>query len=338
MTQGAPRRMRVAVCTGPRQIEIRERPPPEVNAGKVLVRVTLCALCGSDLHVWRGSGYRQYPYSPGHEFGGVIEEAGKASGGLAPGQRVVVDPNLGCGDCEFCERGRPNLCPRLKTRPVKSNGGLADYVALDHRMVHPLPDELPDELSHYVEPLSCALHMVHTADPDPGARVLVFGAGSTGKLVGAALSLSGIQPVFVELSDRRRREVTRLFGAEALSPQELDASGFAGEVEAAIECTGSAAAVAQAIRSLRKGGRLVVAGLFGESDRGDIPLDEITTKELEIVGAWLNPGTFVKALEMAVQLRDLLSDIDTEVFPLDEVAKAFERAALPEAPKVLVRP
>ena len=304
----------------------------------VLVRVRLCALCGSDLHVWRGSGYRQYPYSPGHEFGGVIEEAGKAGGGLTPGQRVVVDPNLGCGECEFCQRGRPNLCERLKTRPVKSNGGLADYVALDHRMVHPLPDDLPEELSHYVEPLSCALHMVHRADLSPGGRVLVFGAGSTGKLVGAALSLSGVQTVFVELSQKRRREATRLFGGEALSPQELDASGFAGEVEAAIECTGSAAAVAQAVRSLRRGGRLVVAGLFGESDRGDIPLDEITTKELEVVGAWLNPGTFAKALAVAAQLRDLLSHIDTEIFSLDEVAKAFERAARPEAPKVLVRP
>jgi len=330
--------MRVAVCTGPKQIEIQERPRPEVPAEKVLVRVTLCALCGSDLHVWRGSGHKQYPYSPGHEFCGVIEEAGKGLAGMTPGQRVVVDPNLGCGDCDFCRRGRPNLCERLKTRPIKSNGGLADYVALDYRMVHPLPDELPDELSHYVEPLSCALHMVQRAELSVGARVLVFGAGATGKLVGAALSLSGIQPVFVELSDRRRRDVVRLFGAEALSPQELDASGFVGEVEAAIECTGSAAAVTQAIRSLRKAGRLVVAGLFGGSGGSDIPLDEITTKELEIVGAWLNPGTFAKALEMAVKLRDLLSDIDTEVFSLDDVAEAFERAARPEAPKVLVRP
>ena len=330
--------MRVAICTGPKQIEVQERPRPEAHAEKVLVRVTLCALCGSDLLAWRGSGYKQYPYSPGHEFCGVIEEAGKALVGMTPGVRVVVDPNLGCGDCDFCERGRPNLCERLKTRPIKSNGGLADYVSLDHRMVHPLPEQLPDDLAHYVEPLSCALHMVQRAELSAGARVLVFGAGATGKLVGAALVLFGIHPVFVELSDRRRRDVTRLFGTEALSPQELDGSGFAGAVEAAIECTGSAAAVTQAIRSLRKAGRLVVAGLFGDSGRSDIPLDEITTKELEVVGAWLNPGTFTKALDMAVQLRDLLSEIDTEVFSLDEVAKAFERAARPDAPKVLVRP
>lgn len=330
--------MRVAVCTGPKRIEVQERPRPEAHADKVLVRVTLCALCGSDLHVWRGSGHKQYPYTPGHEFCGVIDEASTALGGITAGQRVVVDPNLGCGDCDFCKRGRPNLCPRLKSRPVKSNGGLADYVALDYRMVHPLPDELPDNLAHYVEPLSCALHMVHRADLSPGARILVFGAGSTGKLIGAALSLSGIQPVFVELSDRRRREVARLFGTEAVTPRELDRSGRMGAIEAAIECTGSAGAVTQAIRSLRKGGRLVVAGLFGDSGGSDIPLDEITTKELEIVGAWLNPGTFAKALDMAVRLRDLLSGIDTEVFSLDEVAKAFERAAHPEAPKVLVRP
>ena len=144
--------------------------------------------------------------------------------------------------------------------------------------------------------------------------------------------------MFVELSDRRRRETAVLFDAEALSPAEVDESGFAGEVEVAIECTGSAAAVAQAIRSLGRAGRLVLGGLFGTGGLSVLPLDEITTKELEIVGAWLNPGTFGRALDMAVQLRDLLSRIDTESFPLDDVAAAFGRAASSDAPKVLVKP
>jgi threonine dehydrogenase-like Zn-dependent dehydrogenase len=96
--------------------------------------------------------------------------------------------------------------------------------------------------------------------------------------------------------------------------------------------------VAQAIRSLSKAGRLVLAGLLGGTAGTDIPLAEVTTKELEIAGAWLNPGTFADALEMVGQMGDILSGLDTAVFSLGDVAEAFELAARPDAPKVLVRP
>lgn len=330
--------MRVAVCTAPNCIEVQERSVPELGAEQVLMRVALCGVCGSDIAVWRGSARQQYPYTPGHEFCGVIEDMAHAFVGLEPGQRVVVDPNLGCGRCSFCLQDRPNLCDQLKSRPIKSNGGLADYVALDYRMVHPLPDAIPDNLAHFVEPLSCALHMVSRAGPEAGTRVVVLGAGSTGKLVGAALRFLGGEPVFVEVSEKRRLEVSRLLRAEALSPDELEVSDLMGTIEVAIECTGSADAVAQAIRSLRKAGRLVLAGLFEDASGTGIPLADITTRELEVIGSWLNPDTFTKALAAVVQLRDLLSCLETDRYPLDGVAEAFELAARPDAPKALVIP
>ena len=325
--------MKTAVCTRPDHVELQERPVPELKAGFVLIRVSVCGICGSDVAAWRGSGHKTFPHSPGHEFCGVIERMGEGVPGLALGQRVVINPNLGCGACRFCEMGRPNLCDSLKTRPIKSNGGLAEYVALDYRMAHPLPDGLPDELAPFVEPLSCALHMADAARVEPGDRVAIFGAGLTGFLTGMVLASAGADVVLVEPAERRRRRA-----AELLDLPVVAAGAPAGEIDAAVDCSGSGHAVAEAVRALRKAGRLILAGLVASPDGAGISLIDVTTKELEIKGAWLNPNTFDRAIETAAASKDVLQNLETETFSLDDVKAAFVRAASPDAPKVLVRP
>ena len=330
--------MRVAVCTRPDHIELQEWPLPQTEAEQVLVRVKVCGVCGSDVAAWQGSGHKQYPYSPGHEFCGTIEQMGSEVMGLSLGERVVIDPNLGCGQCPFCEMGKPNLCDYLKSRPIKSNGGLGDYVALDYRMVHALPAQLDDDLAPFIEPLSCALHVAGCARVEPGEQVMVFGAGVMGRLVGLALRPSGARLVYVEPAQRRRAEIADLLGVEALAPAEVEPSGLVGRVDVAIDCSGSAHAVAQAIGALRKAGRLVLAGLVMQPEGAGISLMDITTRELEVTGVWLNPDTFETAIDLALESRDLLANLRTQTFGLEEIEHAFELAASPDAPKVLVRP
>jgi len=330
--------MRVCVFRSAKCVELEERPVPEVRDRFVLVKVGVCGICGSDVAAWQGIGGKGFPYSPGHEFCAVVAQTGRAVSGLEAGQRVVIDPNLGCGVCRFCTMGRPNLCDALKTRRIKSNGGLADYVALDGRMVYALPEGLPDELAPFVEPLSCALHMVDVADVKSAGLVAVFGAGSMGTLVGMALQSRGAEVFFIEPHETRRQRVSRLLGVRAMTPEELPGSELVGRVDAAIECSGSARAVAQAIALLRKGGRLVLGGLVGQAPGAGIPLGDITRKELEVCGSWLNPNTFGAAIDLALSSRKALSQIPAETFPLDDVGAAFARAMSADAPKVLVRP
>jgi L-iditol 2-dehydrogenase len=305
--------------------------------GQVLVEVALCGICGTDLDVWHGSGHRAYPYSPGHEFCGTIQQIGAGVAGLAAGQRVVVDPNLGCGACEACRRGRPNLCEHLKTRNVKSNGGLSEYVALHHRMVHALPDSLPDALAPFVEPLSCALHAVQIARMEPGERVAVFGAGTMGLLTGMILNTVGCRLTVVEPAQVRRGQAAELYGARALTPAELAGRSLTHGFDAAIDCSGRVEAVAQAIEVLRKGGRLVLLGLVAHP-AGSLILLDVTRKELEIRGSWLNPYTFPEAIELADDHQDVLRALSTEVFALDDIVAAFQRAATLAVNRVIVRP
>jgi len=330
--------VRVAVCEAPGRLVLRERPRPTPRADQVLVRVSVCGVCASDLAMWRGGGTAAYPYSPGHEFCGVVEEAGRGVAWRRAGERVVVNPNLGCGRCRYCLAGRPNLCDRLKTRPVKSNGGLADYVALDGRMVRRVPEDLSDEAATFVEPLSCALHAADRLAAPPGERVGVFGAGTMGVLTGLALRECACALMFIEPDARRRDAIEDLFGAPAVAPDDLSGSDGYAPMDAAVVCCESARAVEQAVGLVRKGGRIVLLGVVAGGPGEAAVWRDVTAKELRIEGAWLNPHTFDEALHLAVKRRDVLAALATQTFSLDRVCEAFEAAARRRFHRLLVRP
>lgn len=328
---------RVTVFERPGHVGLETRPMPGVAASQVLINVAVCGICGSDIAAWRGEKSRRYPYTPGHEFCGTVEAIGVEVDGFAAGRMVVVDPNLGCGACRFCDAGRPNLCAELKTRPVKSNGGLSDYVALDHRMAHPLPAGVPVELAPFIEPLSCACHGVRRLGPERGGNVAVFGAGTVGLLTALVLQDAGATVVTIEPSPLRRIAAGRIVDGCILAPGELDDSGHCGRLDGVIDCSGNSAAVRQAVHALREGGRLVLAGIVGGDAGADVPLELITRKELDVVGTWLNPGTFGEAVAFAARAVGVLGRLTTETFALRDIAAAFERATSPEVHKVMVK-
>ena len=330
--------MRIAVCTQVNHIEIQQQPLPKVDSHQVLVKVSVCGICGSDLAAWQGSGHKKYPYTPGHEFCGTIEKLGKNVVGFHVGQRVVIDPNLGCGKCRFCRMGKPNICDFLKTRSVKSNGGFAEYVALDYRMVYYLPDEIEDCLAPFIEPLSCALYAARSAKVESGEKVVIFGGGLMGMLTGVALNSSKTEIILVEPAESRRESVGRLLDIKTLSPTEMQDCDLAGRIDVAIEYSGSGHALSQAIKILRKAGRIVLAGLIMNPKAADISLIDVTTRELEIKGVWLNPNAFEEAIRLTIEHKNILRQLKTEVFRLDDIGAALERALEQDVNKVFVKP
>ncbi|NQU10553.1 alcohol dehydrogenase catalytic domain-containing protein [bacterium] len=326
--------MRLAIIPAPGRLELQSRPVPVPAEDQVLIRVAVCGVCSSDLAVWRGRLPKPYPYSPGHELVGRVERSGSRVTAFQTGQSVVVNPNLGGGACRRCQEGRPNLCDRLKTRTVKSNGGFAEFVALDARMVYPLPEDLGETAAVFVEPLSCALHAARVAAETRPARVVVFGAGVLGILVALALNEPGREVVLVEPNDTRRARAHELLGLTTVAPDQL--AGW--EADGAIDCSGRPEAVASALGILRQAGRLVLAGLVRDSPATTLPFRDITTRELEIRGVWLNPHTFEDAIALARKHQATLAALQTAVFALADVAAAFERASQPDLHKVLVKP
>lgn len=203
-------------------------------------------------------------------------------------------------------------------------------------MVYPLPASLPTELGPFVEPFSCAIHAAGMAHVASGERLGIFGAGCMGLLTGLVLSPRKCKIVYIEPVAARRKQASQLLYVPAISPELAD-SKIVGKLDVAIDCSGSAEAVSKAVGALRKAGRLVLAGLVTNTAGVELPLMEVTTKELQIKGAWLNPNVFKNAIRQVVKYKEILRSFRIKIFGLDDIAEAFRQASSRNMDKILIR-
>lgn len=199
--------MKAFVCVSPHEARIEERPEPVVSRDNVLLAIRRVGICGTDYHIFGGrQPFFTYPRLIGHELAGEVIAA-PADSGLAAGQVVTVNPYLSCGTCVACRRGRPNCCMRIRVLGVHIDGGMAERLSVPARAVIPTPDLTLDQAA-MVEFLAIGAHAVRRAAIEPGARVLVTGAGPIG--IGCALFARIAGAGSVTLLDR--------------SPERLDAA------------------------------------------------------------------------------------------------------------------
>ncbi len=299
-------------------------PPP----GETLVRVRLAGICNTDLELVRG--YMAFRGVLGHEFVGEVVQ-GPDSAWV--GRRVVGDINAACygSGCEACRAGRHTHCPNRTTLGISGrNGAFADYLTLPQANLYAVPDSLPDELAVFTEPLAAACEILEQVKLSPTDRVVVLGDGKLGLLVAAVLRLTGCDLTLVgrhaeKLALAESWGVPVRLAGEPLPPQRADV---------AVECTGSPAGFAEAVRLLRPRGTLVLKSTF----HGDLSVNMsgLVVDEIVLVGSRCGP--FAPALRLMaaglVDPRPLIS----AAFPLAEAEAAFARATAPGVLKILLRP
>jgi 2-desacetyl-2-hydroxyethyl bacteriochlorophyllide A dehydrogenase len=176
--------MKTVVCQSPGDLQLVERPLPTASDNEVLLRVRRIGLCGTDMHIFRGTQpFLQYPRVMGHELSGEVVSA-PAGSALAAGDQVYVMPYLSCGTCVACRKGKTNCCTRIQVLGVHRDGGMAEYIALPQQFVFKTDGISLDEAA-MLEFLAIGSHAVRRAAVEPGQRVLVVGAGPIG--IAAAL-------------------------------------------------------------------------------------------------------------------------------------------------------
>ena len=153
-------------------------------------------LCGTDKHIHEGDFIAAFPLVPGHEIVGTVESTGAEVRDLEPGQWVTVNPNISCGGCDQCRRGRPLLCRNLTAVGVNRHGGFAEYVTVPAGTVFDVEGLDPD-VTVLTEPTACALHGLERLAPPPGCTALVLGAGATGLLLAQLIAAGGAAHVTV---------------------------------------------------------------------------------------------------------------------------------------------
>ncbi len=336
--------MRAARLEAVESLHVRDVPEPALRSGEVLLRVEACGVCGTDRHILHGEYSSALPVTLGHEFAGTIVAAGEGAGHAA-GTRAAVDPNIACGVCRECQRGEVCLCPNRLALGVDLDGGLAELVAVPVQQVYPLPDGVPAEWGALCEPLACCLHALDLAHVRPGMRVVVLGGGVIGQLMVQLARLAGATTVVLVTRQAARRALAERLGATATyDPAAADpvaalrgpGGPVPGGADVVLECAGTVATFEQAIALARRGGTAVIFGVAPQGAVAQVSPFDVFARELRIVGAYLNPLTHGRAVEMVASGRLDLAPLVTRRISLEEAPAVIAGQPEPGEVKVLV--
>ena len=321
----------MAFVTQPGKVEVWERPIPPVGEFDVLIKVRATALCGSDLHIFKGKHPAvSLPIPVGHEIAGEVTEIGTGVTRVIPGDRVTVEPVIACGTCHYCQQGEYHLCVNISFQYRQGQGGLTiDFVAPE-QWVHRLPEGISYAAGALIEPLAVAVHAVRLSNLDMAENVAVFGAGAIGLLILQVAKAVGAGEVFVTDIREARLDAALEFGASgAFNSSKLDAvenilaktDGLG--VQRAFEAVGLEVTLTQALQSLRKGGQAVLVGLF-EAGNIFIPANIFVQKEISLTGSQGYHWDFQRAIELARGGKVDLESLVTHQFSLPQIQNAFE--------------
>jgi L-iditol 2-dehydrogenase len=328
--------MKALVLTAYNRFELLEQSTPAIGPDDVLLRVSACGICGSDVHGMDGStGRRQPPIIMGHEAAGTIAQLGSNVAGWAEGDRVTFDSTVNCGRCWFCRRGQINLCDNRQILGVscdecRRDGAFAEYVAVPQHILYRLPDGLSFRHAAMVEPVAVAVHAVGRSGVRLGDTAVVVGAGVIGLFLVQALRAAGCGRIIAVDLDQTKLDLACKLGAdEGLRPDQADIaaeimqrSGGRG-ADVAFEAVGITPTVQLAAACLRKGGQLTLVGLLAKS----VPLSmqTIITRELTVNTSYISCGEYPACLDLIARRAIDVEPLMSAVAPLADGPAWFQR-------------
>ncbi|WP_449537854.1 zinc-dependent alcohol dehydrogenase family protein [Ferdinandcohnia sp. Marseille-Q9671] len=329
--------MKAAVLVDKMKMEVQELPIPTPGDNEVIVNVKACGICGTDQHIYHGqpgSAEVQFPIVLGHELAGEVVKVGAKVKTLKAGDRVSIDPNMYCGECEFCRGGRPHLCNDLQAVGVTRNGGMEEYCAVPSANCYVLPDTLSYEEGAMIEPLGCVLHGVSQVNFWPGASVLVIGGGYIGLMMLQMAKMYGTNVTVSEPDQKKHPFALELGADQAITPNELGQDVVMGQgdrfpvppagFDIVIECVGRKESMTQAIQMARKGGTVLLFGVSAPDTTIEVNPYEIFSKELTIKGSFINPHTHEQAIALVEQGRIQIKPLLSHRFTLDELPEIMK--------------
>lgn len=300
-------------------------PQPHPGDFEALIRVRLAGICSTDLELVRG----YYPFNgiPGHEFVGIVESS--PSDRSWEGKRVVGEINIACGVCDMCKAGYNRHCEQRRTLGIHDwNGTFAEYLVLPLSNLHIVPDQVPDKMAVFTEPLAAAYEILEQVALTPDDRVLVIGAGRLGQLVAQVLQGTGCRLEVVARHPKQRQLLVKR-GISVITEQNLADNKY----DVVVEATGSTDGYFLARECIRPRGKIILKSTY----KGDVKVNfsSIVVDEVTLVGSRCGP--FKPALSMLVKGTVDPQPLIEGVYSLDQGLIAFEQAALPGMLKILIQ-
>ena len=345
--------MKALTFQGEGNVKVIDVPKPVVkHSGEALIKVTMGAVCGSDMHILHGHTPMNQGAVLGHEFVGVVEDAGSEVRRFKPGDRVVSSFFTSCGVCALCRKGWFNQCVDKSTFGHGEyfgnlGGGQAEYVVVplaDHSM-ELIPDGMTDEQAIFVgDILATGFFGAERAEIKPGDIVAVVGAGPVGLMATMCAQLFGPSRVFVvDMVDSRLEMALDLGGipinAKQVHPVEAIQSQTGGiGADSSIECVGLLSAIDTAIESVRGGGTISMVGV-PSAVIGDFPYMKMWLKSLTFRAGWCNVQAYMRPLLDLIAAGRLKPEaIISHRMKLDEAEEAYRLFDARQATKIVLTP
>ncbi|HZG58106.1 zinc-dependent alcohol dehydrogenase [Paenibacillus sp.] len=329
--------MKVATITGPHTIRISEEDIPVVGPRDVLTSVVYAGICGTDHSIFKGessflrTGQIQYPVRPGHEWSGIVKQVGSEVKNFMPGDRVVGDTSVSCGDCPNCMSGRYNLCPFSRCVGTVNtwDGAYAEYMIMPARHMYRIPDAMALDEAALVEPAATALHAVRLGGVSAGDVVVVHGTGTIGffalqfaKVCGAAkVILTGIHEGKLGLGRKLGADVTIDAGVHNATQAIMEATNGRG-ADCVIEASGALSALSQTVHHTKPGGTISVVGMY-ERPLNQLDIDQLVLRQITLRGVNGSPGMFEPAMELMASGRIDSRALITHRYRLEAVEEAM---------------
>lgn len=339
--------MRAVIIEGPGNFRVGSVPDPTPQPDEVVIRVGGCGICGTDLHIIDGEFLANYPIVPGHEFAGEVVAVGSnvakssVSGepGITVGSRVAVQPNLYCGRCEPCRTGHENLCLNYTAVGVTLNGGIAEYVTAPASLAYVLPDTLSLREGALIEPVSCAVHGMHSLSPRSGDTCLIVGAGTMGLLLLQLIARGGASRVaVVDVNAQRLTRAEQLGATRTYTGIEQALKDEPRGFNCVVDATGVPAVIEQAFMAVKRGGKFMIFGVAPHEARVSLSPFRIYNDEINIVGSMAVLFSFQAALDLisagVINTQAML----TTALPLEDFAEALSMVRRGEGVKTQILP
>ncbi len=324
--------MKAAVFLGNEKIEVREEPISSPPPNEVLVKVSACGVCGTDVHLYEGTALGATPpVALGHEITGTVAACGENVDDLREGQTVCIDPVVGCGVCRFCRRGRTNLCTNYTIIGYARWGGFAEYVLAPRSHVFPIADHVGSKGGILAETLACVLNGYNRIQIEPGSDVLLVGAGTVGLLWSNLIKHSCVASlVQVDVVEQRVEAARKLGADKALFTGNPDAihdfnQEYGQDFDLVVDCSGTPEGILFGLKHVRPGGTFLVFGVCEADVMIPIAPFDIFNRELSIIGAKMPPRTLPQAIQLLEAGLIDCETIVTSTWGLEDVESCLHR-------------
>ncbi len=350
--------MQAAVWYQKGDLRIEEVPVPSPGPGEVRLQVSVCGICGSDLHEYSHgpflipsrphplTGRQGGPLIVGHEFSGRVDLLGEGVEGYEPGERVTVNCLLYCGQCPYCRKGQLNMCLKLGTVAYASDGAFAQYVVVPAYTLLKLPEAVDDDMGAFAEPLAVAVRVVKRSRLGLGQSAAVIGAGPIGLLVMQVAKAAGASQVLVVEPMASRREMALKLGAsKVIDPSAQDAGKAVARetdglrADASFDCVGNQASFDTAVKTTGRRGVICMAGMAMKPIA--VPMLSLWGHEKEITTSTGYENEFPAALALMADGRVNVLDMVSDRIKLPDLLEAGYRPLMEDPAnhlKVLVYP